>query len=135
MSVEPMLRAPNIDDFGSWASSLCALHCLLTALAPALFTILGLEMLLGHEAEWGLTFVAALFAIGAMILAWRRQPGISGVVVLFSAGIVGLMMGRVLEESGFHSTGTATSIVASLALVCGHISNIRACRCCDEEQC
>lgn len=91
----------HIDNVGTFASGICAVHCGLAAFLPGLFTMVGLDMLAGHEAEWGFTIVAIGFALGAMILGWQkhRTPQIVG---LFAAGIIGLLASRFLEEMGEH---------------------------------
>jgi len=91
----------RVDTFGKLASGLCAIHCGLAAFLPGLFTVIGLDMLIGHEAEWGFTLVAIAFALGAMLLGWQRHrtPLIAG---LFAVGILGLLASRFLEEMGEH---------------------------------
>ena len=53
----------NVDKFGALASTLCAIHCVACAFIPAAFAILGMELFLEHEAEWGLTLIAITFAL------------------------------------------------------------------------
>ena len=89
------------DRFGAVASSMCALHCALCALAPALFGALGLGFLLSHEAELGLSLIAILFAAIALVFAWRQHR--SRLVVGFLAiGIIGLVVSRGLEMGDDH---------------------------------
>jgi len=89
------------DRVGAIASSLCALHCAICALAPFILTGLGLGVLLSHEAEWGLTLGAITFGIGAMYLGWRKHR--SAVVMgILAVGIVGLLTARVLEMNSDH---------------------------------
>ena len=91
----------RVDRFGAIASSLCAVHCAICALLPAAFGALGLGVLSGHEAEWVFTIIAVAFAVGALLLGWRRHRSVL-VAGLLIAGIVGLVASRALEMSGEH---------------------------------
>lgn len=91
----------RVDRFGAVASSLCAIHCTVAALLPALFGTLGLGLLLGHEAEWIFTAVALGFATLALLFTWRRHRS-TLVAGLMAVGIVGLMASRGLEMGGEH---------------------------------
>jgi hypothetical protein len=84
------------DRMGSFASSICALHCAICGLLPVVFTALGLGFLLGHEAEWILSITAISLGLGALVLGWRqhRSGWVAGLLVV---GIVGLLASRGLE--------------------------------------
>ena len=51
-----------LNRLGAITSTVCALHCALCALAPALLSILGLSVLISHEAEWIFTILASIIA-------------------------------------------------------------------------
>ncbi|MGF1465102.1 MAG: MerC domain-containing protein [Sandaracinaceae bacterium] len=91
----------HLDHVGALASSLCAAHCVLCAVLPAAFGALGLGFFVGHQAEWGFTVVAVLFALGACALGWLRHRSIA-VALLFALGIAGLVASRGLEM-GHHA--------------------------------
>ena len=125
----------NLDSIGKIASGLCAVHCALCALAPSLFTLLGLEVLMHHEAEWTLTICAIIFAVGAAVVGWLEHKNLM-ITSSFGLGIIFLFMSRFLEESGGHTTGVVIGVVAGLILFLTHLKNsksIRQCRlvCCD----
>lgn len=117
-------RGVGVDRVGTLASAACALHCAMCALLPGVFATLGLGALLGHEAEWGFTLVAVVFAAAALFLGWRRHRSFI-VVLALGAGIAGLLLARVLEESGVHGMGTILGVGAGVALVVGHLSNLK----------
>ena len=143
----------RVDRIGVFASSLCAAHCAMSALMPAAFGALGLGALLGHEAEWGFTVVAILFAAAAAAVGWSRHRS-KLVIGLLALGVAGLLASRGLEMSSEHhghedeahetSThgsghepeaghdahlmGTGVGVTAGLFLMFGHVLNIRASR-------
>ncbi|MGK0362623.1 MAG: hypothetical protein ACI9U2_004944 [Bradymonadia bacterium] len=101
--------ATRVDSVGAVASGLCAVHCAVCALLPALFGTLGLGMLLGHKAEWIFTLTAIAFGVGALVLGWRRHRS-ARVVFVLGLGIVGLLASRGLEvgtaHAGHHTEAT-----------------------------
>ncbi len=122
-------RSWAIDQVGAVASSACAVHCVLCALLPGVLGAVGLGALLGHEAEWGLTLVAIVFASVALLLGWRAHRSWR-IAASLSVGIAGLMLSRLLEEAGGPVLGTALGILAGVVLVIGHVWNLRASRRC-----
>ena len=117
----------DVDRVGVVSSTVCAVHCASTAVAPSLIAALGLSVLVGPAFEWGFTLLAIVLATSALVIGWRRHQTLSVALVL-GAGIVGLLLGRLLEAMDFHGVGTVLSIVAGLALIVGHLSGIRATR-------
>ena len=94
-------RSYWMDRFGATASSLCALHCAICALGPALFGVLGLGFLLNQSVELGLAVIAIVFALASVALLWRqhRSKLVLGLLVL---GILGLVVSRGLEMGAGH---------------------------------
>ncbi|MEM9192365.1 MAG: MerC domain-containing protein [Myxococcota bacterium] len=91
----------RVDRIGAVASSMCAVHCALVAMVPAVFGALGLGFLLGQGAEWVFTLIAIAFAAGATVIGWRRHRS-RKVVALLAIGIVGLLASRGLEMGSSH---------------------------------
>ena len=91
----------KVDVLGKFASGICAIHCALCAFLPGIFALIGLEILVGHEAEWGFTIVAITFALGAMLLGFKRHQS-PRIALLFAVGIIGLLGSRFLEEMEGH---------------------------------
>ena len=89
------------DRFGSAASTLCAIHCAVCALAPAAFAAIGMGFLLSHEAEIGLNLVAIAFGAAALMWALRQHRN-SRVITLLAVGIVALVVSRGLEMVSHH---------------------------------
>ena len=116
-----------LDRLGTIASSVCALHCVLCSLAPALLTLLGLGVLVSHEAEWGFTFVAALLAIAAAIKGYC-PCGSWKVPAMLLTGVVVLFIARFNEALGMGIPEVFITVVGGSILVGGHLANLRACR-------
>ena len=101
MAEEQTATVKSVDRFGAVASTACAIHCAICALAPTAFAAFGLGFLLGHEVEWGLTLVAVGFGLLALYFGWRlhKKPLVA---VLLGVGIVGLVAVRLMEGGGHH---------------------------------
>jgi hypothetical protein len=119
------LSKSGLDRAGILASGLCAVHCATSALLPSLFSTLGLAALMGHEAEWGFTIAAIVFALAALFTGWRRHRS-RAVAATLGLGAAGLLAGRLLEEAG--GPGGIVAIASGIVLVIGHIMSIRAMR-------
>ncbi|MEM6455142.1 MAG: MerC domain-containing protein [Acidobacteriota bacterium] len=91
----------NADRLGTIASTLCAIHCAVVALFPAVLGAVGLAFLIGHTAEWLFALSAIAFAIGAIIVGWRRRLP-AAAMALLALGIVGLLLSRGIEMSAGH---------------------------------
>ena len=116
-----------LDRLGTIASSVCALHCVLCSLAPALLTLSGLGVLVSHEAEWGFTFVAALLAIAAAVKGYC-PCGSWKVPAMLLTGVVVLFIARFNEALGMGIPEVFITVVGGSILVGGHLANLRACR-------
>ncbi len=135
----PELNEPTsrflADRVGMVASAACAVHCVVCAVVPSILAALGLGVLIGHEAEWLFTGVAAVFALGALVTGLRSHGARLPAVVL-GLGVVSLILSRLFEEWHLGSLGMAFSVMAGITLVVGHITNLRASRrCCEAAAC
>lgn len=119
------MATQSVDRMGTVATAACGVHCLLTALVPGAIATLGLDAVFGHEAEWGFTLAAVLLATLALVLGWPKHRS-RWIAATLLAGIGGLLLARVVEESGGHATGTVLGVLAGLALVTGHVSGTRS---------
>jgi hypothetical protein len=102
-------------------------HCVVSAALPQALAAVGLGVLLGHEAEWGFTLVAFVFAATALYLGFTKHRS-SRVALTLGLGIVALVLARLLEESVAEPVGMALSLLAGATLIFGHFANIRAAR-------
>ena len=120
-------NSTGLNRLGAITSTVCALHCALCALAPALLSILGLSVLISHAAEWIFTILASILAIAAAIKgycpceSWKKP-------MMFVAGILILLIARSTEALGINIPEVYINITGGGILVLGHLSNLRACR-------
>ncbi len=130
---KPKLNEPTsrvwVGRMGVVASAACAAHCVACAVMPSLLAALGLVTLIGYEAEWLFTGIAAVFALGALA-AGLRSHGSRLPAAVLGLGVVILILARLCEEWHLGSIGVALSVLAGMTLVVGHISNLRASRRC-----
>lgn len=115
---------PKVDTLGAVASSLCAAHCASAAIAPSLLVALGLGAAVGPAFEWGFTGLAVAMAAVSVLLGWRRHRT-RWIATLLIGGIIGLIVGRLVEVAGLHELGTAIAVSSGLALVVGHLAGLR----------
>ena len=120
------------DHLGGVASAACALHCLLTAAAPAALAALGIHG--GETLEWGFVLVAVAFAALAGGLGFRLHRSLP-IAVGFGAGACGLLAGRLGEGLGLGHGAHYIAIVSGLLLVGVHIASLRQCRRCGDLAC
>ena len=90
-----MLKNILLDKVGILSSSLCALHCLMTAFLPSLAIILGLDILLSSQTEWMFSLFAITMAVTAFLFGYRKHRS-KFVAFLFFTGITGVILSRVI---------------------------------------
>ena len=115
-----------LDRLGALTSTVCALHCALCALAPALLSILGLSVLISHEAEWIFAILASILAIAAAIKGYYTYESWK-TPMMFVAGVLILLIARSTEALGIDVPEVYVTIIGGGILVLGHLSNLRAC--------
>ncbi|MBJ94846.1 MAG: hypothetical protein CMP23_10300 [Rickettsiales bacterium] len=123
-----------IDQAGTIASATCAAHCLLLSVAPALLSLLGLELLKHEALEWGLFAIALSIAGLAGALGYRVHRS-SWVLGSFGVGIAVLVAGRMGEALELYEGAGMLAIVGGLLLVASHLKNIGSIRACQEPCC
>jgi hypothetical protein len=102
-------QGDGVDRFGALASSLCALHCVVSAFVPAVLGVMGAGFLLGEGAEWAFTGLAIGMAATGLVIGWRRHRS-RLVAALFVGGILGLLASRGVEGL-LHHDGEGTEAI------------------------
>lgn len=120
----------SLDPWGMVASTTCAIHCVIVAVAPAVLAASGLGALISHEAEWAFTVVAAGLAVISAIIGLRAHNSLK-IFAILMAGASILIASRFLEEWGAHGFGTVVAVFGSICVLVGHFQNLRACRSCE----
>ena len=124
----------TLDRLGGVASACCALHCLMTALAPALIAIMGVEFLANEAVEWGLFAVASVFAVTAAFLGFRvhRSPA---VLFGFGLGLLSLTTARLGEAMHLFEGTLVFAVLGGAILVSTHVVSARRTRSCQKPCC
>lgn len=111
-----------LDYTGTFVGSLCAIHCVLCAIAPGFLALAGISILHSHEAEWLLAALAVGIGSTAAMVGYRVHR--SGRIVLrFAMSCALLVAARVIEECELHTLATALAVLASILLVSTHLAN------------
>jgi hypothetical protein len=119
----------NLDRVGTYAGLLCAVHCGLLGVAPALIAVAGVGSLWSPTAEWLAIGIAATFAFFGAVLGFRRHrrawiPG------LFLLSVVWMLVARWLEHAGYSGPWFALACaLGGVGTAVAHIVN----RQCGEE--
>ncbi|MCC7102283.1 MAG: MerC domain-containing protein [Fimbriimonadaceae bacterium] len=136
-------RVVNWDKVGGAASTLCAVHCVLTGLAMGLISAYGLEFIASDALEvafFAVAIVAGLFAVRSGL----RKHGDWRLAILFGLGMVTLIGRHVLFGHPHSHAGdgleevpiaaTWLSIFGATMLIVFHVVNAirshKGCRCC-----
>jgi len=123
-----------IDRFGSVASAVCAIHCLLLSLAPWLISALGLGVLANESFEWAFFVFAVGFALAAAWWGYRLHRT-WWVLTGFSGGLLLLIAGRMGEALSLYEGGGIVSVLGGGVLVISHILSMRQARVIQEAYC
>jgi len=136
------VESRSLDLVGAFNSTLCAIHCMVVAFLPGWMALLGLGALADGEAEWGVTILSVLVASVALRSGFRHHRSRLA-AALFVIGIIGLLAGRVWEESAEHhvhdelapahthepsAAAPILGIAAGCMIVLGHLASLRASR-------
>ena len=118
----PTRKGDALDHTGTFVGSLCAIHCLICAVAPGVLALVGLSILHSHAAEWFMAALTIGIGVTAAILGYRVHR--SGRVVLrFAAACALLVAARVIEGWELHTLGTSVAVMGGLLIVWAHLGN------------
>lgn len=126
-----MSRQVDLDKVGACASSVCAVHCLITGVAYGLLSIVGLDFLGSVTADIVFLTIAVLVGGFAVVMGYRRHRSLLpatifatglGLVVL-SHFVLGHRHGDGHDHS--HALTTVLAVVGGLTLVGFHFLNSR----------
>jgi len=120
------------------ASSICAVHCLLTGVAFGLLSVAGLGILGSEPAEWIFVVITISLGITALVHGVRKHHSLAPALI-FSIGMICLLVSKTAFDHG-HPTGsihlsdhmhpedyihTALNVLAGICLVTFHVVNQR----------
>lgn len=122
-----MAKRLDLDRWGVWAGTACAIHCVIVGLLLGLLPVLGLSFLANPITEFLFFAIALIVGPLAMIKGYRHHhsawPSVS-----FAVGF-GLILGAHLVFGHDHqaqfSVANLISAVGGVILVTGHVINAR----------
>lgn len=135
------MKRMNLDQLGAVASTVCAVHCLLTGLALGLLSVAGLGFVASEPAEYVFLGVAVTVGLAALIHGHRRHHSMIPAWI-FVLGITLLIVRQFAfphshdgEVAAAGLAETVVSVSAGLALVAFHVVNQRMQHQCGGKHC
>lgn len=119
----------NLDKIGACASTLCAIHCLLTGAAMGLLAVLGLGFLGNPWVE--ISFFSVALLVGGLAVFHGKKRHHSWIPALvFLAGIACIVLSHLVghdHDAGAHGTplGTTLAVAGGLLIAAFHFVNRR----------
>ncbi|RYG26755.1 MerC domain-containing protein [bacterium] len=130
----------NLDRIGAMASTICAVHCLITGIALGLLSVLGLGFLGSETAEY--TFLAVTVTIGVLAVWHGRKKHHSTLpAVFFVLGLGCWLVSHFVFGHGHGAGersnlgGTAFAVLGGLLIVAFHVLNQRLAHRCGCSHC
>lgn len=138
----------NWDRLGSWASGICAIHCLLTGVALGLLSVVGLGFMANPWVEYSFIGVAIVVGVTAIIHGWRHHGSILPAVI-FVTGLAMIAMSHFVfghgHQNAIHKVhpssiwATITAVAGGTCLVLFHVVNQwmrhKSCGCVHSKDC
>lgn len=144
--MKSMVSQTLLDRVGACASTLCAIHCLLTGAAMGLLAVSGLTFLTNPWVEGGFLTVAAVVGVTALWHGIRRHhswipatvfvAGIACIAISFLVGHGHVGGSHSHDAHHYHSSplGTGLAVAGGLLVAAFHFVNQklqhRKCSCC-----
>lgn len=111
-----------LDGFAIGASGVCLVHCLI--LPIVLVALPGGSELLGLHDVFHVILLAIAIPTSLFVLwSGRRRHGQPLPLIGGGIGLIGLLLGIILEDLG--SAGTTSTVAGSLFLITSHVANWR----------
>lgn len=115
-----------LDKLGIWASSLCALHCLLLPVLIPLVPLLGASIFAEEWFEHGILVASVIIGFSALFSGFYRYHK-----RLYP--VYGFALGAVLywnKDSFGETLEPYTVVLGALLIIAAHVINLRLCRSC-----
>ena len=121
-----ILSKINLDTFGIWISSACAVHCLLLPVLLPVLSILGLKFLANENIEKFIIFTSIAIATYSFVFSYVKNHG---KIYPFFLIILAIIFFTSRENMG-ESYEPWVNLLAGGLIVIYHIVNIRLCKRC-----
>lgn len=114
-----------LDHAGAVASTLCAIHCVLCAVAPGFLALAGTSIVSSHESEWAMVGLALGIGTAAAIGGYRIHRSRRVFLSFITSGAV-ILAARSVEEQGAGTLAAALAVFGGVLMVSAHLSNRHA---------
>ncbi|MEM7541169.1 MAG: MerC domain-containing protein [Pseudomonadota bacterium] len=129
--IEPKANAgmqKSLDVAAISASTLCAVHCLLTPVALIIFPVLTSSLFTSEDFHFYLLWLILPTSVLAMALGCLRHKDTT-VVWLGGAGLLALVLAALWGHELLGGTGERlATLTGGVLLIAGHLRNYRLCR-------
>lgn len=109
----------GLDRFGMVASCVCAAHCAVMPSVVGLLPLFGLNVIADEQVEWALIGIAVLVGMASLLPAYFRHHRRATPLVIFTAGLGLIFVGRSLFEEG-GAGETASVVLGALTFAAAH---------------
>jgi inner membrane protein involved in colicin E2 resistance len=118
----------RIDKAGMIASTVCAVHCIVS---PTLLVVISIHRLRSHlneEAEWLFVGVSLALGTASLLPSYVRVHRRSTALVVFLAGVTTILFGRLLVPAG--DIEAVLVVIGASMIIAAHATNRFLCRTC-----
>lgn len=113
----------NWDALGIATSLACAIHCAILPLVLSSLPIFGINIIENHSFEYGMILLAFIIGLVALLHGYRRHHHRLMPILLFTGGIILLIVKQVWHEYQYWILPFAV-----IGIVAAHTINYRYCR-------
>lgn len=113
----------NWDALGVTTSVACAIHCAVLPLLMTSLPLFGINIIHNHAFEYTMIGLAFLIGVRALTHGYKTHHGSMKPVVMFSAGILLLVLKEVFHDNAIYFLVPAVTLI-----VAAHYINYRLCK-------
>src|SRR5262245_38708440 len=119
-----------LDTFGAFASTACAVHCLLTPVVIAVLPLLGASIWAAPWLENGAVLFALIVGFASLLHGYSHHRQFRALGLLL-AGVVLLIAGRWIIGHSSQLWETVFVVAGGISVASAHLINRRLCQVCD----
>jgi hypothetical protein len=118
----------RIDTAGMIASSVCAVHCVVSPVLVAVMSLYGLRAGVNEDAEWVLAGGSLMLGAASLLPSYLRLHRRTIALAIFASGTAVMLLGRIIVP--LSAIEAVLVAVGGLMMAAGHVTNRWLCRTC-----